>query len=159
MRPRQKKIYYNIEGTVEMKTAFLMVNMEGNGSIPKTVYCDTLLYIRYNIQNSCILNYENDTVLIDYIEKNDISIVVTTNEIPYPTLLLLKGLNVVLIMIGLQPGSENLTDDRSVRVRGDLAEAFESVAARAVDARIIQLEVLPAGQNPVLAQRVVGIEP
>lgn len=93
-----------------MKTLFLTFKSKENGSIPGVVYNDTLLYIRYNIQNSCVYMYEDDASLIDHILSNNISIVVTTRDILYQTALLLRGLNVVLIMIGTKPELEDMID-------------------------------------------------
>lgn len=93
-----------------MKTLFLIFKANSNGAVEDKVYNNTLLYIRYNIRNSCICTYDNDFSLIDHIKSNDISIVVTTNEISYQTVLLLKGLNIVLIMIGPNPALEDIID-------------------------------------------------
>ena len=93
-----------------MKTLFLTFQSKENGLIPNIVYNDTLLYIRYNIQNSCICVYEDDASLVDHILSNNISIVVTTKDILYQTALLLRGLNVVLIMIGTKPELEDIID-------------------------------------------------
>ena len=93
-----------------MKTFFLTFDTAENGSIPRIVYNDTLLYIKYNIRNSCISTYKDDAALINYIKKHSIMIVVSTNDISFQTALLLRGLNVVLIVIGSKTSLKDLVD-------------------------------------------------
>lgn len=93
-----------------MKTSFLIFPKETNGSIADRIYSDTLLYIRYNIRDSHVCTYQDDAALIEHIKARDISIVVTTSDISYHTALLLRGLNVVLIMIGANPELEDIID-------------------------------------------------
>jgi len=93
-----------------MKTLFLTFETKDKTSIPSIVYNDTLLYIRYNIRESCICTYESDSALVDCITSHGISIVVTTKDVSYETALLLRGLNVVLIVIGINPELKEITD-------------------------------------------------
>ena len=106
----RKATFYSTAGIANMKTLFLIFKTNANGTIADNIYNDTLLYVRYNIRNSCICKYEDDISLIDCIKSNDISIVVTTNAISYQTALLLRGLNIVLIMIGTNPKLEDIID-------------------------------------------------
>ena len=93
-----------------MKSLFLIYPPKENGTIPETVYNDTLLYLRYNIRGSCTCTYKDDTSLVNCIVSNGISIVITTRDISYRTALLLRGLNVVLIVIGTNSELGDIVD-------------------------------------------------
>ena len=74
------------------------------------IYRDTLDYIGNSMSNAVIYEYKNDQNLIDFIQKNKLVIVVSTRELSYRTSVMLKGLNLIQILIGENKDLKNVVD-------------------------------------------------
>lgn len=78
--------------------------------IKSKVYRETIEFIAKNSMNVTVHKFRDNQNLLEIIRKHDFSTVVTTHEISYQTSILLKGLNLVQIVIGMNYESEDVAD-------------------------------------------------
>jgi|TARA_B100002003_G_C14146049_1_gene551042 dTDP-4-amino-4,6-dideoxy-D-galactose acyltransferase len=78
--------------------------------IKSRVYRETLEFIARNSMNVTVHKFKDNQCLLEVIHKHDFSSVVTTHEISFQTSILLKGLNLVQIVIGKNSKSEDVAD-------------------------------------------------
>src|SRR3989338_2756299 len=70
-------------------------------------YRETLEYVAQNVPNVIVYDYADDRALLNFIMKHDFSTVISTNEISHKTSVILKGLDLIQIIVGK---SDDLTD-------------------------------------------------
>jgi dTDP-4-amino-4,6-dideoxy-D-galactose acyltransferase len=78
--------------------------------IKSKVYRETLEFIAKNSMNVTVHKFRDNQGLLEVIHKRDFSSVVTTHEISYQTSILLKGLDLVQIIVGKNSESEDVAD-------------------------------------------------
>jgi len=73
---------------------------ENNNSIGRLVYNDTLEHIARNRPNALICEYVDDRSLLKLLNENEFSVVVATKDISYQTSVMLKGMDLIQIILG-----------------------------------------------------------
>jgi len=87
-----------------LNTLFLLHGNRDLNQIDELIYADIILYLHENVTSGYRYAFENDHLLVQFIQKNKICIVVSDRRIAHETALLLRGLQIVIITIGTAEG-------------------------------------------------------
>ena len=82
-----------------MKPLILKVDGQGK-SLREKVYRETLDFISEKIPGADLYTFTGNASLLNYLSNNPKAVVVSTDEISKETALLLKGMDIVHILIG-----------------------------------------------------------